>query len=70
MRRQVSRTVLKAGGWGQLHSPSQRRWYHKLTSFHLKRHGLTIPEYKELYGLNVGTALETPRITALLTADS
>jgi predicted transcriptional regulator len=41
------------------------RWYQKLTSFHLKRHGLTIPEYKELYGLNVGMALETPRITEL-----
>lgn len=40
-------------------------WYHKLTSFHLKRHGLTINEYKELYGLNIGTALETPRITEL-----
>ncbi len=41
------------------------RWFHKLTSFHLKRHSLTIPEYKELFGLNVGTALETPRIGEL-----
>ncbi len=41
------------------------RWFEKLTSFHLKRHGLTIANYKERYGLNATTALETPRITAL-----
>lgn len=41
------------------------RWFHKLTSFHLKRHGLTISDYKELFGLNAGTALETPRIQDL-----
>ena len=40
-------------------------WYQKITSFHLKRHGLTIPEYKEIYGLNDTTPLETPRLTAL-----
>ena len=34
------------------------RWYQKITAGHLKHHGLTIPEYKELYGLNIGTALE------------
>lgn len=41
------------------------RWFHKLTAGHLNRHGLTISEYKELYGLNMGTALETVRITEL-----
>jgi predicted transcriptional regulator len=41
------------------------RWFHKLTSFHLARHGLSIAEYKERFGLNAGTALETPRIGEL-----
>jgi len=41
------------------------RWYHKLTSFHLKRHGLTILSYQEVYGLKDTTPLETPRLTAL-----
>jgi hypothetical protein len=41
------------------------RWYQKLTSQHLMRHGLSISAYKERYGLNSRTALETPRITAL-----
>ena len=41
------------------------RWFHKLNSTHLTRHGLSISEYKERYGLNDSTPLETPRITAL-----
>ncbi len=41
------------------------RWFQKITAHHLKLHGLTIAGYKERYGLNIGTALETPRITDL-----
>jgi predicted transcriptional regulator len=41
------------------------RWFQKLTSFHLQKHGLSIPAYKERYGLNDSTPLETPRLTAL-----
>ena len=40
-------------------------WYQKLESRHLGMHGLTVPSYKELYGLNAAQPLETPRITAL-----
>lgn len=40
-------------------------WFQKLTSWHLRKHNLTIAEYKERYGLNASTALETPRLTAL-----
>lgn len=40
-------------------------WYQKLETSHLRRHGLTVPSYKELYGLTMTTPLETPRITPL-----
>jgi predicted transcriptional regulator len=40
-------------------------FYHKLTDGHVRRHGLSVPEYKERYGLNDSTPLETPRLTAL-----
>ena len=40
-------------------------WYQKLESRHLRLHGLTVPSYKECYGLNADQPLETPRITAL-----
>jgi ROS/MUCR transcriptional regulator protein len=39
------------------------RWLHKIESKHLGLHSLAIGEYKELYGLNDKTALETPTIT-------
>jgi len=41
------------------------RWYQKLETSHLGQHGLTVPSYKEVYGLRMTTPLETPRITAL-----
>src|SRR2546423_1157742 len=41
------------------------KWLQKIESRHLALHNLTIPLYKELYGLNVTTPLETPRITEL-----
>jgi len=38
-------------------------WYQKLETRHLGLHGLTVPLYKEQYGLNVTLPLEIPRIT-------
>jgi len=39
------------------------RWLQKIESKHLSGHGLTISEYKEAFGLNETTPLETPSIT-------
>jgi hypothetical protein len=41
------------------------RWYRKLTAGHLQLHELTVAEYKEHFGLNRGTALETPTVTEI-----
>ena len=40
-------------------------WYQILNAPHLRTHGLTCDEYKIAAGLNVGTALMTPRLQAL-----
>jgi hypothetical protein len=41
------------------------RWYQAINSMHLRTHGLTVDQYKEATGLNVGTPLLTPRIRSL-----
>jgi hypothetical protein len=41
------------------------RWYQAIRGSHLRKHGLTIEQYKEEAGLNHGTALMTPRLREL-----